>query len=158
LLFAQKGLGIELIFSPGPQGRPLWVAYTSNESGRYEIYVRPFDANSPIGTPLGGGKWQVSTQGGLSPRWNSNGKELFYVAPDGTVMSVEVTGNGVFRCGIPKPLFTPKGPVHHPDNYFSWDASSDGKKFIFAVSPPAGTPAQPARFTVVLNWPSLLKK
>ena len=157
LLFAQKGLGIELIFSPGPQGRPLWVAYTSNESGRYEIYV-PFDANSPIGTPLGGGKWQVSTQGGLSPRWNSNGKELFYVAPDGTVMSVEVTGNGVFRCGIPKPLFTPKGPVHHPDNYFSWDASSDGKKFIFAVSPPAGTPAQPARFTVVLNWPSLLKK
>jgi eukaryotic-like serine/threonine-protein kinase len=101
-LFAQKGIGIDLHFSPGAQGRPLWVAYMSNESGRWEIYVRPFDATSPTGTPPGGGKWQVSTGGGLSPRWNSDGKELFYLAPNGTVMSVEVSGSAAaFHPGYP---------------------------------------------------------
>ena len=160
-LFAQKGGAFEGKFSPGPQGRPLWVAYSSSESGRYEIYVRPFDPNSPTGTPPGGGKWQVSTKGGVSPRWNSNGKELFYVALDGTVMSVEVGGGAVFQSGIPKPLFKPKGAVWQPGqpaNYVEWDASSDGKKFIFAVPQSSNAPAPPPRFTVVLNWPSLLKK
>ena len=156
-LFGQKGIGIEQKFSPGPQGRPLWVAYSSNESGRYEVYVRPFDPNSPTGTPAGGGKWQVSTGGGFSPRWSSNGKELFYVAPDGTVMSVEVSGSGAFQSGAPKPLFKPKGLAPQPSQYFNWDASSDGKKFIFAV-PQSANAGSPTKFTVVLNWPSLLKK
>jgi len=157
-LFVGKGVGIAERFSPGPQGRPLWVAYSSSESARWEVYVRPFDPNSPTGTPPGGGKWQVSTQGGTSPRWNSNGKELFYVAPDGTVMSVEVSGNAVFQAGVPKALFKPEGLAPQPAEYVYWDASSDGKKFIFAVSPSANAAAPPARFTVVLNWPSLLKK
>jgi len=157
--FAQKGLGIEERFSPGPNGRPLWVAYSSNESGRWEIYVRPFDPNSPTGTPPGGGKWQVSTQGGLSPRWNGNGKELFYVTPDGTVMSVEVSGSSAFQSGTPKPLFKPKGFRTISGGIAAdWDVSSDGNKFIFAVPPSAGGTAPPTRFTVVLNWPSLLKK
>jgi eukaryotic-like serine/threonine-protein kinase len=158
-LFVQKGIGTDPHFSPGPQGHPLWIAYASNESGRYEIYVRPFDPNSPTGTPTGGGKWQVSTQGGLSPRWNSNGKELFYVAPDGTVTSVDVSGSTVFQSGVPKPLFTPKGLVPQSTAYFYWDASSDGKKFIFPVlSAFASAAAPPTKFTVVLNWTSLLKK
>jgi len=157
-VFVQKGVGIELRFSPGPQGRPLWVAYSSKESGRWEIYVRPFDPNSPTGIPPGGGKWQVSTEGGMSPRWNNNGKELFYVAPDGTVMSVEVSGNAVFQSGTPKPLFKPQGLAPQPSYFFDWDASSDGKKFIFAVLQSASGAAPPARFTVVLNWPALLKK
>jgi eukaryotic-like serine/threonine-protein kinase len=157
-LFVQKGIGIQLRFSPGPQGRPLWVAYSSNESGRYEIYVRPFDPNSPTGTPPGGGKWQVSTEGGTSPRWNSNGKELFYLAPDGTVMSVEVTGTGAFQSGIPKPVFKPKALAPQSSPVFPWDASSDGRKFIFVVSTSASGAAPPTKFTVVLNWPSLLKK
>jgi eukaryotic-like serine/threonine-protein kinase len=158
-LFAQKGVGFEGRFSPGPQGHPVWVAYSSRESGRYEIYVRPFDPNSPTGTPPGGGKWQVSTEGGMSARWNSNGKELFYVAPDGTVMSVEVSGTAAaFQSGIPKPLFKPKGLVDQPLDYFDWDASSDGKKFIFPVSPSAARAAPPTRLTVVMNWTSLLKK
>ena len=154
----QKGFGIDPKFSPGPQGRPLWVAYSSNESGRWEIYVRPFDPNSPTGTPPGGGKWQVSTEGGLSPRWNGNGKELFYVAPDGTVMSAEVSGSSVFQSGIPKPLFKPKGLAPQNSSYPFWDASSDGKKFIFAVPQAASGAAPPTKFTVVLNWPTLLKK
>jgi eukaryotic-like serine/threonine-protein kinase len=156
----QNGVGTDAEFSPGPQGRPLWVAYASNESGRYEIYVRPFDASSPNGVPLGGGKWQVSTEGGVSPRWNGDGKELFYVAPDGTVMSVEVGGsNGVFRSGIPKPLFKPKGLAVVPEPYLVlWDASSDGERFIFSVSQSANAAAPPSHFTVVLNWTSLLTK
>jgi len=110
-LFAQKGVGIDLRFSPGPQGHPLWIAYSSNESGRYEIYVRPFDPNSPTGTPPGGGKWQVSTQGGLSPRWNGNGKELFYVTPDGTVMSVRLAPEPCFNPGYPNLCSRPKDSV-----------------------------------------------
>ena len=155
--FAEKGVGIEERFSPGPQGRPLWVAYSSDESGRFEIYVRPFDPNSPTGTPPGGGKWQVSTGGGLTPRWNSNGKELFYVALDGTVMSVEVRGGTVFQSGTPKPMFKPKG-FSPQAIYADWDVTSDGKKFIFPVLSLTAGIAPPPRFTVVLNWPSLLKK
>jgi Tol biopolymer transport system component len=159
--FGQKGVGIEERFSPGAEGRPLWVAYSSNESGRFEIYVRPFDPNSPTGIPPGGGKWQVSTQGGLSPRWNSNGRELFFVTPDGAVMSVEVAGNAVFQSGIPKPLFKPKAfavTTNSIATFAVWDVSSDGKKFIFPVSPSATGAAPPTKFTVVLNWPSLMKK
>jgi len=157
-VFVQKGVGIEERFSPGIQGRPSWVAYSSAESGRYEVYVRPFDPNSPTGTPPGGGKWQVSTQGGFSPRWNGNGNELFYVAPDGTVMSVEVGGTATaFQSGIPKPLFKPNGALQ-PDTAAYWDASQDGTKFIFAVSASASGAAPPSRFIVVLNWTSLLEK
>ena len=157
--FAQKGIGQGARFSLGPEGRPLWVAYASQESGRYEIYVRPFDPNSPTGTPPGGGKWQVSTEGGTSPRWNGNGKELFYMTPDGTVMSVEVSGNnGVFQSGSPKPLFKPKGLVQETASYVNWDVNSDGRKFIFPVAQAASAPASAAKFTVVLNWTSLLKK
>jgi serine/threonine protein kinase/WD40 repeat protein len=157
-VFVQQGIGYDLHFSPGPKGRPLWVAYCSHESGRYEIYVRPFDPNSPTGTPPGGGKWQVSTQGGLSPRWNGNGRELFYVTPDGTVMSVEVSGSTVFQSGVPKPLFKSKGFSTYQGRVAFWDVSSDGSKFIFAVPPSTSGTAPPPRFTVVLNWPSLLKK
>ena len=155
--FGQKGVGIEERFSPGSQGHSM-IAYSSNESGRYEIYVRPFDPNSPTGIPPGGGKWQISTQGGMSSRWNGNGKELFYMAPDGTVMSVEVSGSVVLQSGIPKALFKPKGLVSQPGQYFNWDASSDGKKFIFALSATASGTAPPTKFTVVLNWTSLLRK
>jgi len=156
--FVQKGVGIEERFSPGPQGHPLWVAYSSDESGRLEVYVRPFDPNSPTGTPAGGGKWQISTHGGTSPRWNGNGKELLYVAPDGTVMSAEVRGTGVFQSGIPKPLFKPKGPILQTSYAAYWDVTSDGEKFIFPVALSTSEAAPPRRFTVVLNWPSLLKK
>ena len=94
----------------GPRFSPdmRWVSYTSNESGTFEIYVQPFDPNSPTGSPPGGGKWLVSKGGGVSARWNGNGKELFYAAPDGTIMSVDVSANPAFHPGIPKPLFKTK--------------------------------------------------
>src|SRR5499433_2126200 len=79
-----------------PDGR--WVAYSSNESGQFQVYVQSF--------PISGGKWQVSTTGGAQPQWRRDGKELFYLAPDRKIMSVEVNGPGsTFVPGIPKPLF-----------------------------------------------------
>jgi hypothetical protein len=158
--FAEQGVVTDARFSPGPHGRPLWIAYSSNESGRSEVYVRPFDPNSSTGSPPGSGKWEVSTQGGVSPRWNSNGRELFYVALDGTVMSVEASGdNGVFQSGIPKPLFKPKGlPSQSTGDFGFFDASSDGRKFMLALSSAASAAAPPARFTVVLNWQARLNK
>jgi dipeptidyl aminopeptidase/acylaminoacyl peptidase len=157
-IFVQEGVGGDGQFSPGPAGHPRWVAYTSDESGRSEIYVRPFDSASPTGTASNGGKWQVSAEGGVSPRWNKNGKELFYIALDGTVMSVEVGDTMGFRPGTPTPLFRPRGFSTPAKTEVYWDVSPDAKKFIFAVSPPINGTAAPVRLSVVLNWTSLLKK
>jgi len=128
-----------------------WVAYASDESGHYEIYVRKF---SPEPTAEGsdtGGKWQVSYSGGQEPRWSVDGKELYYLTRDWRVMAVEVGTNPIFKAGTPKLLF--QAPSQ-PDNT-AGDYSIDGKRFLFLA--PAEQTAQ-APFTVVLNWPSLLKK
>jgi eukaryotic-like serine/threonine-protein kinase len=91
----------------------------------------------------------VSKDGGDSVLWRHDGKELFYLSPDGTAMAVEVSTSGVFQAGIPKALFkVPRGVLF-------WDVSSDGKRFLMAA--PSGANAQPP-FTVVLNWPSLMEK
>ena len=90
----------EAQFSPeSGTGAPHWVAYTSDETGRPEVYVRefPFNAESD--------KWPVSKAGGTNPRWRRDGKELFFAAADGTVMSVEVALGATFRAGEPKALF-----------------------------------------------------
>lgn len=78
-----------------PNGK--WVAYSSNESGTLQVYVRPF--------PPAAGQWMVSTKGGSQPRWSGTGKELFYVGPDRKLMVVEVIEDGSnFTAGSPKPL------------------------------------------------------
>ena len=135
-------------FSPDSR----WIAYASRESGIPEIYVRPFDASSPTGAPSGAGKWQVSQGGGQDPHWRGDGKELFYRALDGTVMSVEVTAaptGAVFQALAPKALF--KSPSGQGD----WDVTADGKRFLFPV-PLAANKSE--EFTVVLNWQAGLKK
>jgi eukaryotic-like serine/threonine-protein kinase len=85
-------------FFPG-NGRavPRWIAYTSDETGRDEVYVRDF--------PAGTRKWQVSSQGGMLPHWRRDGRELFYLTPDGMLMAVPAEATGTFRFGAPKPLF-----------------------------------------------------
>ena len=86
----------ELLAQFSPDGH--WVAYQTNESGRFEVVVRSF--------PDAGGKWQVSTSGGVSPRWRSDGKELYFLAPDTTMMAVPVTAAGTsFEAGTPVALF-----------------------------------------------------
>src|SRR5450759_187348 len=75
----------EFVPAFSPNGR--WIAYLSNESGRFEIYVRPFPGR-------GRGKWQISTGGGLYAIWSNNGRELFYESLDNRIMVLDYTGNG----------------------------------------------------------------
>jgi dipeptidyl aminopeptidase/acylaminoacyl peptidase len=134
-----------------PDGK--WFAYASNESGTYEIYVRPFNPGAAPGTPLSvGGRGMVS-KGGATPGgaiWRADAKELFYLAPDGTLMSVAVETEPTFRIGgPPKPLFkAPRGVLF-------FDVSRDGERFLMPVPEGAGTTAPP--YKVVLNWTSTLK-
>jgi eukaryotic-like serine/threonine-protein kinase len=145
----------ETIGRISPDGR--WIAYSSAESGRGEIYVRPVDLSSATGTPAGKGtpvtgKWMVSKDGGTVPLWRHDGKELFYLSsPSGTAMAVDVNTSGVFQAGVPKTLFKV------PAGVLFWDVTSDGKRFLMAA-PSATSPSAPPEFTVVLNWSSLLKK
>ncbi len=120
-----------------------WVAYTSNESSLSEIYVVPFPP-SP-----GGGKWMVSRGGGVQPRWNRNGKELFYISPDSELMSAAVETEPVFTAGSPHPLFQTEmvdtgirtGPI-------SWDVMPDGNRFVIITANSTDT----SSLTVALNW------
>jgi len=135
-----------------PDGR--WVAYSSDESGRDEIYVRAFSLGSGETGTGAEGKWLISNNGGILPRWRADGKELYYRTLDGTLMAVEVKTGPVFEAGIPKILM--QAPLITVLKISpTWDVSPDGKRFFF---PTPATESAQAPFTVVLNWPSLLKK
>jgi eukaryotic-like serine/threonine-protein kinase len=123
-----------------------WVVYSSNESGRPEVYVAPF--------PGPGGKWQISTAGGSSPRWRRDGTEIFFLASDNSLMVTSVNGKASsFQVGAVKRLFQTylSGPRHE------YDVSADGQKFLVNSAPPQNG-AAPAPITVVLNWTAGLKK
>jgi eukaryotic-like serine/threonine-protein kinase len=134
-----------------------WIAYSSDESGHEDIYVRPFSLQPATATQDTGAKWQVSTGGGKEPRWSENGKELYYLAPDAKLMVVEVTTSSAFQVGVPKALFqAPPSPAPStPVSSSTWDLSGDGKRYLF-IAPAERSTAAP--FTVVLNWQSALKK
>ena len=86
-----------------PDGR--WVAYVTNESGHYDVYVRPFSLD-PVGqVSSAGGKWLISGNGGSGPMWRQDGKELFYIDLDGKLMAVSVTAGSDFQAGVPRALF-----------------------------------------------------
>jgi serine/threonine protein kinase/Tol biopolymer transport system component len=132
-------------FAPNGQ----WIAYVSNESGAYEVYVRAFTTDFSGGSARSGGSVLVSRGGGTAPRWRGNSHELFYLAPDGKMMAVEVTAGREFRAATPTPLFqTPAGTI-------VGDVTADGQRFLLAT--PVGSSAS-APFTVVLNWTAGLKK
>jgi len=113
-----------------------WVAYVSNESGRLEVYVRPF--------PGPGGRWQVSLAGGTEPVWAGNGRELFY--RNGTRMMVAAIAlHPTFTVGARRELF--EGNYLNDPVYRSYDVTRDGRSFVLVRSPkPLGD------FIVVLNW------
>jgi eukaryotic-like serine/threonine-protein kinase len=131
-----------------------WVAYMSNESSRFEIYVRPFSADVSAPDASGAGpKWQVSYGGGQEPRWSADGKKLYYLTLDWKVMEVDVTASPAFQAGTPRLLFqAPRQRDVVNGNY-----TVDGKRFLFLA--PAGQAGQAqAPFNVVLNWQALLEK
>jgi serine/threonine protein kinase len=129
-----------------PDGR--WVAYASNESGKWEIAVTPY--------PGPGGTWKVSTAGGTEPRWRRDGKELYYLAPDGKLMAVEVSTGATFEAGAARPLFSirRREPVSASD-LFSYDVSADGQRFLVNADAEASVSAP---MTAVVNWAASLKE
>jgi len=131
-----------------PDGK--WVAYGSDEIGRSEIYVRRFP-------DAGSGKWQISTGGGDQPYWRGDGKELYYLAPDGKIMAVEVNAGDTFDAGVPVPLFPtfviPQGLIGSDRNQYV--VTSDGQRFLINSAP---AQAIFAPIMVVFNWTEMLKK
>jgi Tol biopolymer transport system component len=127
-----------------PDGR--WIAYQSDESGRNEVYVSSF--------PGPGGKWQVSTSGGGSPRWRRDGKELFYVAPDNKMMAARVDRRGsAFEVGAVRALFNVR--MRDQSLGIPYDVTADGQRFLVNALLDKSAPSS---ITLVVNWPALLKK
>jgi serine/threonine protein kinase len=129
-----------------PDGK--WVAYASNESGDWEVYVTTF--------PNAAGKWQVSRGGGTEPRWRGDGKELFYIGPKSMLTAVSVDTQGSFSSGNPTPLFRTqfRAQVSSTDQ-FSYDVTKDGQRFLVNRY---AKPAQVAPLHVILNGTSGLAK
>jgi Tol biopolymer transport system component/predicted Ser/Thr protein kinase len=133
-------------FSPDTK----WIVYSSDESGRREVYVQGF---VPDHVPAAGvGKWQISTAGGDKPRWRRDGKELYYIAPDGKMMAVPIKSTATtFEPGIAIPLFET-----HVTGFMPYDVAPDGRFLINTVMENAAANTSP--ITVVLNWTAGLKK
>jgi eukaryotic-like serine/threonine-protein kinase len=130
-----------------PDGK--WIVYASDESGRTEIYVQGFPEKNV-------GKWQISNAGGDQPLWRRDGKELFYLAPDRSLVSVDVrvTGNGLLF-GTPKILFKTVLRSGLSTTKGEYMVTKDGQRFLINV-PLEDTTKLP--ITVVLNWTKLLKQ
>jgi Tol biopolymer transport system component len=126
-------------FSPDGQ----WVAYQSNETGRYEIYVRSF--------PGPGGQQQVSTSGGIQARWRADGQELYYIAPDGKLMAVPITTHGAaIEPGTPVALFQTRiwGGGTNATLGHQYDVSPDGRFLLNSAMEDVAM----APITLLLNW------
>jgi len=132
-----------------PDGR--WLAYEANNSGRFEIYVRPFP-------DVTGGLWPVSADGGTRPLWARSGHELFYLAPTGALMRVGVTGGASWAASAPTKLFEGRYGAAGFHSGRTYDVSPDGRGFLMikgGAGDPKGTPAS---MVVVLNWFEELKR
>ena len=119
-----------------------WIAYASNESGRFEVYVRGF--------PSATGQWTISPAGGMQPEWRRDGRELFYISSDRRLMVVPVTTDqDAFSAGVPRPLFdidVPEPTAPYPGDYA---VSADGQRILVNTS--IEPPSKPS-LTVILNW------
>jgi hypothetical protein len=120
------------------------VAYTSNESGRFEVYVETL--------PRSDRKWPSSTSGGYEPRWRADGREIYYLSEDRTLMAVPVEPGPHF--GTPTPLFQAHVPAGVTGLRTHYVPSRDGQRFLVNVS----TDAAASPITVVVNWTTLLNK
>ena len=122
-----------------------WLAYSSDDSGRREIYVKAFVP----GQPAADARWQISTSGATMPRWRGDGREIYYWALDGTFMAVQVDGSGsAFRYSTPTPLFRVQPPTLRT-NDISFDVTRDGQRFLI-LEPVERARSQP--LSIVTNW------
>ncbi len=133
-----------------------WIAYTSNDSGRGEVYVQEFRE--------GGRRWPISTRGGLDPRWRSDGRELFYLEPgpptaasqvaEVTLMSVEVKSGARFEAAASRGLFRVRVPTTWLESLTTYAVDSQGERFLFSKV----TDFEPPLVTLVLNWQEALSR
>jgi len=124
-----------------PDGK--WIAYQSDESGRYEVYVQPY--------PATGAKWQVSKDRGSAPRWRRDGKELFWLSEGGTLLAAEVTAGPAFQLATTRRLFE----TRIQDIFERYAVSADGKRFLMPV--PVESDANRS-LTVIENWLAAAKR
>jgi Tol biopolymer transport system component len=126
-----------------PDGR--WLAYESDSSGEFEIYIKPFPNVSD-------GIWQISTGGGKRPLWSrKNGEELFWVAPDGAIMAVRVDARGAtWSAGSPSKSLEGPYATGDPLSARNYDVSNDGQRFLMVKQPT--NPDAAAKIIVVQNW------
>jgi Tol biopolymer transport system component len=129
-----------------PDGK--WVAYASNESGKWEIYVTSF--------PEARGKWQVSTGGGEQPQWRGEGQELFYLSPDRKIMAVPVKTGASFDAGAPATLFqaNPREVVATSEQVI-YDADPSGQRFLINTQVKS---IETHPISVILNWDAGLRR
>ncbi len=137
-------------FSPDSSGPPKWVAYTSDESGVDQVYVRAFQ-----GGPASGAKLQVTTSGGRQPRWRGDGNEIFYLTPDNKMMAAPVTGTPKgLEFGTPVFLFNARLQIGAPLRH-SYDVTRDGKNFVLVLE--YENPSS-NRIHVLVNWEAGLRR
>jgi roadblock/LC7 domain-containing protein len=132
-----------------PDGRS--IAYSSDESGSYEVYVQSF--------PAGAGKGQVSTAGGAEPRWSRDGKEIFYISADGKLTAVDVKTAPKFEAGAAHALFDAQIPtVSLAGGAFHYDVAANGKRFLVNSAVLDRAASAPTSITVILNWQTAVKR
>ena len=139
----RKVLGSDFNESQGqfaPSGK--WLAYVSDESSQQQVYVQAF--------PEPAQRVQVSTAGGTQPRWGPDGRELFYLSPDGRLMTVSVQAGDTFNADAPRPLFATRLDTRGLRQTYA--VSPDGQRFLLVLPTDVGV----STLTVVLNWPALL--
>jgi eukaryotic-like serine/threonine-protein kinase len=128
-----------------PNGQ--WMAYTSDETGRFEVYVQSF--------PVGGNKWQVSVDGGSDPKWRLDGRELFYISPKHKLMSVKLRPGSTFEAGVPTELFEMPVPDLVPSFPNNYVVTADGQRFLVNTVI-RDAPSSP--ISVVINWAAELSR
>jgi eukaryotic-like serine/threonine-protein kinase len=142
-----RGRFNELQAEVSPNAR--WVAYASDESGRYEIYVQSFP------DPNLAAKTTISAGGGVQPRWSTDGRELYYLRPDGVLIAVAAGTSGqAFSVGRATTLFQTNLPSLMNAYRSDYAVAPGGKGFAMKVAAEVGPPSM----TVVLHWPALLKE
>ncbi len=132
-----------------PDGK--WLAYSADDTGAWEIYVQSFSVDGKLGS----NRKRVSTTGGRLPVWSRDGRELFFIADDGQLMSSSTKASGeAFEFTAPKALLRTR-MLADSGSFHEYDVSPDGEKFLIGTL--IGEPTAPPP-TVILNWPQLLRK